>query len=66
MIEIDYAPNSAAAEKLVFACGAGAFPLWVDFGKGSIEKIDGVRGVLDAGNRVTACVAATKWRVAPG
>lgn len=58
VIEIDSAPNPASAEKLVFARDAGAFPLWVRFGKGSIEKIDGVmvldirdavRGVREAG-----------------
>ncbi|MFJ2597417.1 zinc-ribbon domain-containing protein [Streptomyces erythrochromogenes] len=58
VIEIDSAPNPASAEKLAFARDVGAFPLWVRFGKGGIEKIDGVmvldirdavRGVLDAG-----------------
>ncbi|MGW3134211.1 hypothetical protein [Streptomyces sp. NPDC001123] len=42
VIEIDSAPNPASAEKLVFARDAGAFPLWVRFGKGGIETIDGV------------------------
>ncbi|MEW2222476.1 hypothetical protein AB0939_24770 [Streptomyces sp. NPDC006990] len=46
VIEIDSAPNPASVEKLVFARGTGAFPLWVRFGKGDIEKIDGVM-VLD-------------------
>ena len=38
VIEIDSAPNSASAQKLVFARDAGAFPLWVRFGSGGIEK----------------------------
>ncbi|MGW0949268.1 hypothetical protein ACWD4O_42995 [Streptomyces sp. NPDC002623] len=46
VIEIDSAPNPASAEKLVFARDAGAFPLWVRFGKGGVETIDGVM-VLD-------------------
>lgn len=46
VIEIDSAPNPASAEKLVFAHDAGAFPLWVRFGKGGVETIDGVM-VLD-------------------
>ncbi|TVP36256.1 hypothetical protein A3L22_30000 [Streptomyces griseus subsp. griseus] len=46
VIEIDSAPNPASAEKLAFARDAGAFPLWVRFGKDDIEEIDGVM-VLD-------------------
>ncbi|MCY1649318.1 zinc-ribbon domain-containing protein [Streptomyces sp. NPDC048212] len=59
VIEIDSAPNPASVEKLIFARDAGAFPLWVRFGKGGIEEIDGVmvvdirdavRGVCEAGS----------------
>ncbi|MFF4485284.1 hypothetical protein ACFY0F_02115 [Streptomyces sp. NPDC001544] len=42
MVEIDSAPNAASAQKLVFARDAGAFPLWVRFGKGGVATIDGV------------------------
>ncbi|GAB2795374.1 hypothetical protein GCM10027073_29350 [Streptomyces chlorus] len=58
VIEISSASNPASAEKLVFARDVGAFPLWVRFGKGGIETIDGVmvldirdtvRGVCEAG-----------------
>ncbi|MFE7212450.1 hypothetical protein ACFU93_21145 [Streptomyces sp. NPDC057611] len=58
VVKIDSAPNPASAQKLAFARDAGAFPLWVRFGKGDIEKIDGVmvldvrdtvRGVCEAG-----------------
>ncbi|MEW2290224.1 zinc-ribbon domain-containing protein [Streptomyces sp. NPDC047841] len=57
VIEIDSAPNPASAEKLVFARDAGAFPLWVRFGKGSIETIDGAI-VLDIRDAVRdACKA---------
>lgn len=57
VVEIDSAPNPSSAQKLAFARDAGAFPLWVRFGSGGIEKIDGVmvldireavRGVCDA------------------
>jgi len=51
VIEIDSAPNSAPAEKLVFARDAGAFPLWVRFRKGGIEKINGMM-VLDVRDAV--------------
>ncbi|MGW3046341.1 hypothetical protein ACWC9T_41715 [Kitasatospora sp. NPDC001159] len=59
VVEIDSAPNAASAQKLAFARDAGAFPLWVRFGSGGIEKIDGVmvldirdavRGVCEAGS----------------
>ncbi len=46
VVEIDSAPNAASAQKLAFARDAGAYPLWVRFGTGGIEKIDGVM-VLD-------------------
>lgn len=46
VVEIDSAPNPASAQKLAFARDAGAYPLWLRFGKGSIEEIDGV-SVLD-------------------
>ncbi|MEV4506635.1 zinc-ribbon domain-containing protein [Streptomyces klenkii] len=46
VVEIDSAPNPASAQKLAFARDAGAFPLWVRFGSGGTEKIDGVM-VLD-------------------
>ncbi|GAA1911054.1 hypothetical protein GCM10009716_21190 [Streptomyces sodiiphilus] len=58
-MEIDSAPNPASAQKLTFARDAGAHPLRRRFGKGSIEKIDGVvvldicdavRGVRVAGS----------------
>lgn len=57
VIELDSRPNSATGQKLAFARDAGAFPLWVRFGDGGIDKIDGVmvldlreavRGVCDA------------------
>jgi hypothetical protein len=57
VVEIDSAPNPASAQKLAFARDVGAVPLWVRFGTGSIDKIDGVmvldireavRGVCDA------------------
>ncbi|MEU6655745.1 zinc-ribbon domain-containing protein [Streptomyces sp. NPDC046900] len=41
-VEIDSAHNPASAQKLAFARDAGAFPVWVRFGSGSIEMIDGV------------------------
>ncbi|WP_432154809.1 hypothetical protein [Streptomyces tricolor] len=59
VVEIDSAPNPASVNKLAFARDVGALPLWVRFGSGSIEKIDGisvldlrnaVRGVRDAGD----------------
>ncbi|MCK2145288.1 zinc-ribbon domain-containing protein [Streptomyces diastaticus] len=46
VIEIDSRPNLASAQKLAFARDAGAFPLWVRFGSGGIDTIDGVT-VLD-------------------
>lgn len=58
-MEIDSDPNPASAQKLTFARDAEAYPLWVRFGKGTIEKIDGVmvldicdavRGVREAGS----------------
>lgn len=58
VVEIDSAPNPSSAQKLTFARDAGAFPLWVRFGTGGVEKIDGVmvldireavQGVCDAG-----------------
>ncbi|WP_331757115.1 zinc-ribbon domain-containing protein (plasmid) [Streptomyces sp. NBC_01544] len=58
VVEIDSRPNAASAQKLAFARDAGAYPLWVRFGTGGIEKIDGVmvldireavQGVLNAG-----------------
>lgn len=58
-MEIDSAPNLASAQRLTFARDAGAYPLWVRFGKGTIKKIDGVmvvdicdavRGVREAGS----------------
>ncbi|MFE2473104.1 zinc-ribbon domain-containing protein [Streptomyces mirabilis] len=63
VVEIDSAPNPASAQKLAFARDVGAHPLWVRFGNGSIEKIDGVtvldlrdvvRAVQDAGDSVGA------------
>lgn len=57
-VGIDSRPNVSSAQKLTFARDAGACPLWVRFGTGGIEKIDGVtvldireavQGVLDAG-----------------
>ncbi|MFE9254126.1 zinc-ribbon domain-containing protein [Streptomyces sp. NPDC006879] len=57
VIELDSRPNPASAQKLAFARDAGAFPLWVRFGEGGIDKTDGVmvldlreavRGVCDA------------------
>lgn len=53
VVEIDSAPNAASAQKLAFARDAGAFPLWVRFGSGVIEKIDGVM-VLDIRDAVKA------------
>jgi hypothetical protein len=53
VVEIDSAPNPASAQKLAFARDAGAIPLWVRFGSGSIEKIDGV-SVLDLREAVRA------------
>lgn len=59
VVEIDSAPNAASAQKLSFARDAGAYPLWVRFGSGGIEKTDGVtvldirdavRGVCEAGS----------------
>ncbi|MGK4586016.1 zinc-ribbon domain-containing protein [Kitasatospora sp. HPMI-4] len=59
VVEIDSAPNPSSAQKLTFARDAGAFPLWVRFGSGGIERIDGVmvldirdavRGVCEAGS----------------
>ncbi|MGW5120861.1 hypothetical protein ACWEQ8_36310 [Streptomyces noursei] len=58
VVKIDSRPNAASAQKLAFARDAGAYPLWVRFGTGGIEKIDGVvvldireavQGILDAG-----------------
>ena len=46
VIEIDSAPNSASARKLEFARDAGAVPVWVRFGSGSVTAPDGV-SVID-------------------
>ncbi|MER8120450.1 hypothetical protein [Streptomyces sp. NPDC094031] len=46
VIELDSHPDPASAQKLAFARDAGAFPLWVRFGEGGIDKTDGVM-VLD-------------------
>ncbi|MFB7031851.1 MULTISPECIES: zinc-ribbon domain-containing protein [unclassified Streptomyces] len=53
VVEIDSRPNPASAQKLTFARDAGAYPLWVRFGTGGIEKIDGVT-VLDIRDIVQA------------
>ncbi|MET8181345.1 zinc-ribbon domain-containing protein [Streptomyces sp. NPDC005336] len=53
VVEIDSAPNPASAQKLAFARDAGAWPLWVRFGSGAIEKIEGVM-VLDIRDAVKA------------
>ena len=42
VVEIDSAPNRSSAAKLAFARDAGALPLWVRFGKGSVEGPEGV------------------------
>jgi hypothetical protein len=60
VVEIDSAPNPASAQKLAFARDVGAFPLWVRFGSGTIEKIDGVM-VLDIRDAVKAVQEA--WDV---
>ncbi|WP_143688458.1 hypothetical protein [Streptomyces barkulensis] len=57
MIETDSAPTPASAEKLLFARDAGAFPLRVRFGKGSIET-EKSRGTAQAGGARTAEQAA--------
>ncbi|MFL4909432.1 hypothetical protein ACJ6WF_41180 [Streptomyces sp. MMS24-I2-30] len=49
VIELDSRPNPASAQKLAFARNAGAFPLWVRFGEGGIDKIDGVMVLALAG-----------------
>ncbi|MFD3472047.1 hypothetical protein ACFWWM_38150 [Streptomyces sp. NPDC058682] len=53
VVEIDSRPSPASAQKLTFARDAGAYPLWVRFGTGGIEKIDGVT-VLDIRDIVQA------------
>ncbi|WP_158708019.1 hypothetical protein [Streptomyces sp. NRRL F-2890] len=59
VVEIDFAPVPASAQKLAFSRDAGAYPLWVRCGKGGIKKIGGVmaldihdagRGVREAGS----------------
>ena len=40
-VEIDSKPNPGSARKLAFARDAGAAPVWVRFGSGSIEAPDG-------------------------
>ncbi|WP_331731505.1 zinc-ribbon domain-containing protein [Kitasatospora sp. NBC_01300] len=46
VVEIDSAPNASSAAKLAFARDAGAVPIWIRFGKGSIDAPDGV-AVID-------------------
>ncbi|MEU6946634.1 zinc-ribbon domain-containing protein [Streptomyces sp. NPDC046316] len=55
VVEIDSRPNPASAQKLTFARDAGAYPLWVRFGTGGIEKIEGVT-VLDIRDLVQAVI----------
>ncbi|MFJ3407070.1 hypothetical protein [Promicromonospora sp. NPDC090134] len=50
-MELDSAPSPASSQKVTFARGGGAYPLWVRFGEGTIEKVDGVM-VLDVGDAV--------------
>ncbi|MER5399851.1 hypothetical protein [Streptomyces sp. NPDC002599] len=57
VVEIDSAPNAASAQKLAFARDVGAWPLWVRFGSGGIEEIDGVT-VLDIREAVRSVRAA--------
>ncbi|MFD5516367.1 zinc-ribbon domain-containing protein [Streptomyces sp. NPDC127066] len=57
VVEIDSAPNAASAQKLAFARDVGAWPLWVRFGSGGIEEIDGVT-VLDIREAVRGVRAA--------
>jgi hypothetical protein len=45
-VEIDSAPNPAAAAKLAFARDAGAIPLWIRFGDGGTDAPEGV-AVID-------------------
>ncbi|MER7467029.1 zinc-ribbon domain-containing protein [Streptomyces sp. NPDC097981] len=56
VVEIDSAPNPSSAQKLAFARDAGAVPLWVRFGSGQVEDIDGV-GVVDARELIRSVVA---------
>lgn len=48
------APNAASAQKLAFVRDVGAHPLWVRFGSGRVEKIDGVM-VFDIRDATGAC-----------
>ncbi|WP_306192112.1 hypothetical protein, partial [Streptomyces sp. MK5] len=57
VVEIGSAPNAASAQKLAFAREAGAYPLWVRFGSGGIEKIDCVM-VLDIRDAVSGVCEA--------
>ncbi|MGJ5763140.1 zinc-ribbon domain-containing protein [Streptomyces galbus] len=74
VVEIDSAPNAASAQKLAFARDAGAHPLWVRFGSGGIERIDGVtvldirdavRGVYEAGSGGGTTWTKQDWRLRP-
>ncbi|MFJ6481141.1 zinc-ribbon domain-containing protein [Streptomyces sp. NPDC091682] len=47
VVEIDSRPNPSSVRKLTFARDAGAVPVWVRFGSGPVEDIDGV-AVVDA------------------
>lgn len=59
VVEIDSAPNPSSAQKLCFARDAGALPIWVRFGSGGIEEIDGVM-VIDLREAVRGvCGAAS-------
>ncbi|MET8955676.1 hypothetical protein ACWEO4_37865 [Streptomyces sp. NPDC004393] len=57
-MEIDSAPNARSAPMFAFARDPGAVPLWVRFGSGGIEKIDGVT-VLDIRDTVRCVCEAS-------
>ncbi|MDT0469243.1 hypothetical protein [Streptomyces gibsoniae] len=58
IVEIDSSPNAGSAQKFTFARDAGAVPLWVCFGSGGVEKIDGVT-VLDIRDAVRGVCEAS-------
>ncbi|MFD6911756.1 zinc-ribbon domain-containing protein [Streptomyces virginiae] len=56
VVEIDSRPNPSSAQKLTFARDRGAVPVWVRFGAGPVEELDGV-AVVDARETVRALTA---------
>ncbi|MFI6005734.1 zinc-ribbon domain-containing protein [Streptomyces sp. NPDC051366] len=53
VVEVDSAPNPSSVQKLEFVRDAGAVPLWVRFGTGGVEELEGV-GVIDVRQAVRA------------